>query len=1084
MNSLYTRRQNNIFKQNINRNIPIYPSIVSPYLQQNFKNNYKELSTMANYNKYTFSKISNQVRGLGFRDNKIRYKSNSGTRKYQINNKNNFAKMDITYNINNSINNNNNYEHLKNIPSYNSLIELMNEFGIINSYRNLFNMILDKLDEEEKEDLCNREIKELNDLKSNIITLLKEIQSRKKTLKKMSILNEKLGEIVMSEEKDTDEEIIKSISDHITNLRIYTVNICYKMRKIKSKISQGYLYGKYDLDIISEKFGFDKNYLIKMKEEMNFLKEGYIKHFFNIKNDITPFLMKASENINNSNGDPYIHIVPISNELKENIKQCNYFIYQELIYLQNSKIKNSNDMISTYRVGTFNFRGTNNKINNYNNNMQRSKNDENFLNYKNIDNNNDNFNNKSKVKEFNNQNNNNIENDEKNKNLQDESILFEEKGINIKDILGETNNNNNQKLNKHNNSKMNSNIKIYSKNVSNKNIEKFSESQISKKSDLITYNSNKDFNKSSCRYANKYFKVVIFNEYINDFIENNYNEYYKQIPQQEVLMFNLQNNILPSLVNGITPFLLLVKEGDTIYGACAFNYVYNKEKLTLKINHISALADSNYNDFIDNIRIIYGTIFYYIKEQFYFDELFIEYSKTNKNEEIYDIFIKNLFFQEKTVNIKKNQNESNGGDEISNNEDNKINFLVYRNKMNTTESIKDCLPYFYGNNLFHFFNSIILTNTDKFSNTNNNQVCSRPFGSLSNINDDLKYSDSDIFINVVAINNLFQLKNNVNISKIYHRVSSLEKLIKIFIQNNINNEEIPLSIAENRYDIMCFVLNKIINDISRNSSTILNNYNIYNSKSFLDENTGISYNFMKSEKIYLLYDEKNEINFYIIVNNSLAICFIQFNNPEIKKYLFEKNIYIQINEIYKELIANKMIDLLENKFIWIPCFNVYRHLKCLINNSFFTVHEYIRINNKIIDNNTIRKKDVNKAYGLLFSSRLNSFLIEPQVNNDIILDNDFIIGIINNASFFNKLINDKNESSSTIKDKEKIIPSNYSIKTIDDKDKLKDSEYNKTSNSKIKESNKKLKITNDSEFPNIVLLNYINKNDFINKYKK
>ena len=187
MNSLYSRRQNNTFKQNINRNIPIYPSIVSPYLQQNFKNNYKELSTMANYNKYTFSKISNQVRGLGFRDSKIRYKSNSGTRKFHINNKNNFSKMDIAYNINNSINNNNNYEHLKNIPSYNSLIKLMNEFGIMNTYRNLFNMILNKLEEEEREDLCNREIKELTDLKSNIITLLKEIQLRKKTLKKMSI---------------------------------------------------------------------------------------------------------------------------------------------------------------------------------------------------------------------------------------------------------------------------------------------------------------------------------------------------------------------------------------------------------------------------------------------------------------------------------------------------------------------------------------------------------------------------------------------------------------------------------------------------------------------------------------------------------------------------------------------------------------------------------------------------------------------------------------------------------------------------------------------------------------------------------
>jgi hypothetical protein len=349
-------------------------------------------------------------------------------------------------------------------------------------------------------------------------------------------------------------------------------------------------------------------------------------------------------------------------------------------------------------------------------------------------------------------------------------------------------------------------------------------------------------------------------------------------------------------------------------------------------------------------------------------------------------------------------------------------------------------------------------------------------GELSDMND-LKYSNGDLFINVLAINNLFQSKKKVDTKKIYRRISSLEHLIKIFTQNNISNEEIPLSIAENRYDITCFVLNKLVNELTKNSATLLNNYNIYNSKSVLDESTGISYNFMKPEKMYLLYDEKNDISFYIIVNNSLAICFIQFNN-EIKRTLFKRNIYIQINDIFNELLSNKCIELLDNKLIWIPCFNAYRHLKCLINNSFFTVHEYIYVTNKIIDMNYIKKKEVNRAYGLLFNSKLNSFIIEPNVNDDIILQNDFIIGIINNASYFNKLINNKNESS-TIKEKEKMLPSNSTIKTMDDKEKVKDSDFDKSINSKIKNSNKKLINDKETDFPNILLLNYINKKDFI-----
>ena len=1096
MYSIYAKNNKNAFKQNKNRNEPIYPRIVSPYAPQNYKNNYKDVNTMSNFNKQNnYKKLVKQVRGLGVRDKQpqTRYKSNSGNRKYNIinNNSNNYPNIfDNTVNVYKS-------EQYNNIPSYYNLVKLWNDFSISESYINLFKMILNKLNDEEKEELCNKEIKELSELKSHIIALIKEIQLRKKTLNKISVLNKNLEEIVITEGKDVDEEILKNISDNITNLRIYTVNICHRMSKIKGKIAQGFFCGKYNLDIISEKFGFDQNYLIKMKEEMQFLKDGYIKHFFNIINDLTPFLMKASEPNTNNNGEPYRYVVPISNELKENIKQCNYYIYQELICIQNLRMKNLNEKFGSNRVSSFDYKDLNNISNMkysplkyVNDNKSKDKQEKKIKEFDNNDNNNNNDNNieiegLDDKKNNNNENNNNNINiemegiDDKNKNANEESILFEEKGINIKDILSDTNtnnkhNNNNQIINKHNNSKINKFSKTKSK--SSKKNEKSSESHISKKIDILSYNSNKDL-KDSCKYANKYFKVSIFNEFLNDFLDNYYTEYYKQIPQQEISMFNLQSNISPSLITGITPFLLLVKEEDTLYGICTLNYKYTKNKLTLKINHISALADPNEIDFIENLRILYGTIIFYIKKQFYFDEIIIEYSKKDKNDDILDIFIKYLFFTPKSISVKKNTNESNGGEEICDTEDNNINFLVYKNKININESIRECVTSFYGNNLFYFFNTILLTNAFDFTNKNKKITPSKSTGEISDINN-LKNANGDLFINVLAINNLFQSKKNVDTQKLYRRVNSLDHLIKIFIHNNINNEEIPLSLAENRYDIMCFILNKIVNDITKNCANILNNYNIYNSKSFLDETTGISYNFMKSEKMYLLYDEKNDINFYIIVNKSLAICFIQFNNiDETKKKLCKKNLYLQINDIYKELLSNKCIELVENKLIWIPCFNVYRHLKCLINNSFFTVHEYVCVSNKIIDMNYIRKKDVNRAYGLLFNSKLNSFLIEPHVDNDIILQNDFIIGLINNGSYFNKLINNKNESS-TIKEKEKNIPSNYSIKTIDEKEKNKDSDFDKSINSKF---NKKLINDKVTDYPNIILLNYINKNDFIIK---
>ena len=76
------------------------------------------------------------------------------------------------------------------------------------------------------------------------------------------------------------------------DLTVQTINIVQYMKQIKSIINIIPNLGKYDLDIISQKFNFDKNYVIKMKFETNFLKKGVANMFFDIKNDYNPFIIK------------------------------------------------------------------------------------------------------------------------------------------------------------------------------------------------------------------------------------------------------------------------------------------------------------------------------------------------------------------------------------------------------------------------------------------------------------------------------------------------------------------------------------------------------------------------------------------------------------------------------------------------------------------------------------------------------------------------------------------------------------------------------------------------------------------------
>ena len=185
------------------------------------------------------------------------------------------------------------------------------------------------------------EFNELNELKTDIDKLLENIKIRKELISDLKYLNKNLKLIFKSDGKEYNLLLVKNMSNNIEKLRNVTINICFIMKKIKSKLYTGEKIGKYNIDLIIQNYNLDINYLIKMKEETKFLKEGNAKYFFNISEDQSPFLIKASEEDFNSKKDPFIFIVPITEELRTKIEKCNYIIYQELIAYQTKNIKNN-----------------------------------------------------------------------------------------------------------------------------------------------------------------------------------------------------------------------------------------------------------------------------------------------------------------------------------------------------------------------------------------------------------------------------------------------------------------------------------------------------------------------------------------------------------------------------------------------------------------------------------------------------------------------------------------------------------------------------------------------------------------------
>jgi len=502
---------------------------------------------------------SAKSRDLNFRNENILGNKYKSFLEYGGNNSNAFENYKKSENKNNIDSSNFNVINLINL---NNIMKMWDELGVNKTYRKLFSVIYKELDDENKEELYKKETNEINKIKSYINDLKKDIENRIRTIQELYDLNVKLNTEIINKDNKCNEIILGEISEKINKLRIHTINVCKSMKKLKTELSGIKNLDKYDINIIGEKFNFDKNYLIKLKSELNFLKEGFSKYYFNIANDQTPFLLKASEKSKISNDkDPFIHLIPLTQELKEEISDCTYYIYQELIAYQNEKvhnkilrcisplkriIKNQNEDESKNigeREESDNKRFINDHINNkINLLMNKNTGMKNYINMSE-----DNINNKFNSFQ--------LQNINKNNNYQNNNSYFRQLGLANKNRLKEENHN--KELNDLINKNEENIIKKSEEKENNKEIK----NDLSVKDKIISNNNNdiknmiRDEKRNSCdniynknnnEYKNLFEKYRINDSSIND---NKKNESYKikDINQQEKFKSTIEKipNVLP-----------------------------------------------------------------------------------------------------------------------------------------------------------------------------------------------------------------------------------------------------------------------------------------------------------------------------------------------------------------------------------------------------------------------------------------------------------------------------------------------------------------------------------------------------------
>ena len=944
--------------------------------------------------------------------------------------------------------------------SYNEIEEYLNslwkKLGVKSDYINIFNFQKNNIyNEEEKTDLIILEIENIKKFEDILIKLSKEIESREKSINDIKNLTEIMKQI---EESDNNinannlnnKKIMNGFLNSIISYRVHSIKVVEYYLLYKEKILQGNFRNKFDEELIQKRYGLIKdgiNYLIKMKNDMNFLTKLKLYSNKNIENIFESF-----------KGDPFLsslyNIVPASREYKQRIKYCEYFIMQESLYDKSPSKKN---MINySYKLNEVSeYKNFQKKklepISNLNINKYKTEINEKDFDFQNI--------NKKEINNIKIENNNRIFiEEEENKKISEfnykEKINNDIININLKKI--KLNKNCEKELVNNNIDKINNEIKKDEENILqnslilSKKIKKKAESR------AVTPESKKINKNEKNSNIIKTYNTSYYCGSLSDFVFI-YNNYYERIPLEQKKIFNIKSNPLEYFYHNYYPKIIICsdKKLSLTKGICIYSVVLNYEKKPNKIiiEHLSSYNEEEMENIIKNIfsflknNNILSNSSNNITGEIYIDLYFyLENEKFFINTKIRD-FIKNelKFKWVKLENISKEIRYQKMKHIFSSNYDDNNNLLNNEiddnNILNQSIIGKKALKELNESNEDSFFddnkdnilcNFIILNKSIiKYKNKSekekenednlilNNIKYINPFNIIYLIK---KIPEDCIYSEYIENNtyNFFNMNEHFDIEEILNNNDGIS-LNDILINNSFLTSELHqlIDFFDKKYN------KKEIND--KNQFNINAKMNIF---PLFENCISIKYNHyyfnrIENENIKILVEKETKQKFYFLTANNIKndniilLISSSLNDNFLEKYINNQttsNLGLKFIDIYNNITSceSENKNNKAKKYLYIPSFSInskielnYKRHKCPNNQEelnennedIFIINkyeEYFKI--KFISEDFIgetkyknKKKNINSSINFYYDKIEDDYI----KNKDLIIDDNFIIFILN-----------------------------------------------------------------------------------------
>ena len=469
---------------------------------------------------------------------------------------------------------------------------------------------------------------------------------------------------------------------------------------------------------------------------------------------------------------------------------------------------------------------------------------------------------------------------------------------------------------------------------------------------------------------------------ITDFIPL-YSEYFEKIPEEQKIVFNLNNNPMKYLEHNFYPKIIICKDKITniIKGICIYSILfksYEKQPNEIIIEHISSYNKEE----MENIII---KILEFIKDNNIFNkngdiEIYINLYYDLKNEQMeIDKDIKDLIEKKCKFKWVKIENTSK-----------EIRFekmkLIITNDNNDNNNLY--------NNFFIKDNFTINIVEKIINNINNNDINIRkinPYNIIYIIYLMKKiYNIKKGFDYLLNKLNKFSAKNDLLLEETNNDIA-----MSLVLNDNFNNDLNIKSLPNDLQLISKCITGDLNNELDINNK--LNIYPLFDGCISIKYNN-YNYNRIECKNIKLIKEKNTQQLFYLLntINDKNISILISSNiNDNFKnKYLSHNNeeylnISINFKEIYNNLEEFKS-DV--NKYIYIPA---------------FSIEQKYEQNN--IDNENIKNviNSFNEEYKIEFlteeliakrNNKINNNfeynITEEEIKNEYLIDDDFIIFIL------------------------------------------------------------------------------------------